>query len=162
MNISLIHRRYFVIIVVCTLLACSRFPDYSIDELLSTPEQIEINDREYILETSLWRDFFPGPQAPPDGSPLIAVIYVVVTDSLPFPMSLDADFLWVIKDGVDVWVTELEDDEMPTENYKLKKNAEGGPKWGPDIYVEAVVRIVDEGGNTHLLRAAAQPIGATY
>jgi hypothetical protein len=166
MKIFLFQKKYLAIFIICTLFACSRFPYYPIDELLSAPEQIEIDGREYVLETFLWRDFMPGPDMPPDGSSLIAIIYIVEIDSLLFPTSLDADFLWVIKDDVDEWVTELEDDETSTEDYKLRKIARDGPKWGsetePNVLVDVVVRVVKEDGSTYLLRAADQPIVITY
>ncbi len=155
------NRKYLAVVAVSTLFVCNRFYDYPLDELLTAPEQIEINGREFVLETALWRDFMPGPQAPPDGSPLNVIAYVVAIDSLSFPTSLDADLLWVIKDDADMWVTALES-EMPTHNYELKKSAQDGPKWGPDIYVDVAIRVVDQDGRTYLLRAADQLIGATY
>lgn len=83
------------------------------------------------------------------------IIYVIATDSLPFPSSLDADVAWVIK-GNDVWGTGLEDFEMPPlyEHILEKRTAEGGPKWGPHIYVDVVVRIIDDQDSTYLLKAS--------
>lgn len=156
MKIFLPYTKYLALLIVCMLLYCSRFPDYPVDELLAAPEQIEIEGREYILETFMWRDFMPGPETPPEGKPMIAIIWVVAIDSLLFPSSFDADFLWVIKDDADVWTTEFEDNETSIEDNKLKKVARDGPKWGPHIYVDAVVRIVDDEDSTYLLRAADQ------
>jgi hypothetical protein len=84
---------------ICTLISgCKLFESSgpSIPDLLAAPEQIEIDGREYILETYLWRDFMPP--APPDGQPLIALIWVTATDSLAFPPTIDANMLWVIND----------------------------------------------------------------
>jgi len=144
---------YWTIWLLCSfsiLISCTR---YSADELLSAPEQIEIDGREFILDAYLRRDFFPP--YPPNGRPLDGIIYVIATDSLQFPLSLNADFAWVIKDN-DVWGTELEDFEMPPlYEYILKKRTiEEGPKWGPYIYVDVVVRIEDEYDSTYLLRVS--------
>jgi hypothetical protein len=139
------------------IIFCSK---YSLDELSSAPEKIEIDGREYLLETYLVRDFMPS--CPPDGRSLRALIFIVAIDSLPFPSSLDADSLWVIKEN-DLWITTLTDYDAPINyEYKLSKRAqEEGPKWGPEIYVDVVVRIVDDEDGTYLLRAADQWIHRT-
>jgi hypothetical protein len=144
-----IYRTIWLLCSFSILISCTQFAD----ELLSVPEQIEIDGREYMLDADLWRDFFPP--CPPNGSPLFCIIYVIATDSLPFPSSLDADVAWVIKDG-DVWSTQLEDPEMPSlYEYILKKRtAEDGPRWGPHIYVDVVVRIIDDQDSTYLLKAS--------
>ena len=145
-----IYRTTWLLSLVSILISCTQYPA---DELLSAPEQIEIDGREYMLDAHLNRDFFLP--CPPNGRPLTCVIYIIATDSLPFPSSLDADVAWVIK-GSDVWSTELEDFEMPPlYEYKLKKiAAEEGPKWGPHIYVDVVVRIIDDQDSTYLLKAS--------
>jgi hypothetical protein len=128
---------------------------------LAAPEQIEIDGREYILETYLWRDFMPI--SPPDGKPLIALIWVTATDSLAFPSSIDANRLWVINDEL-VWETEFSDENLPKDpnrKHQLEKIARDGPKWGPNIQVEVVVQVVDGENNTYLLRASDQWIYRT-
>ena len=151
---SLYYLKYTTVFFIGILISCSQYP---IDELLSAPEQIEIDSREYILETSLYRDFHPI--CPPDGQPLWGFIWVVAVDSLSFPVSLDADHVWIINNN-DVWDTDLVDREIPYEyEYKMQKRTKGdGPKWGPDIYVDVVVQIIDEEGNAYLLRASDQEI----
>ncbi|MDH4212156.1 MAG: hypothetical protein OEV79_11990 [candidate division WOR-3 bacterium] len=141
------------------LLTCSRFPDYEIDELLTAPEQVEIDNREFILETAIFRSFMPI--CPPDGDPMFARIWVVATDSLPFPSSLDADFLWVINDAHDVWVTDFEEEYTTIDDFKLEKVAVDGPKWDTfpsPVLVDAIVQLKDGAGNTYLLRAADQVV----
>ena len=144
-------------------LTCTTFPDYDIDELLAAPAQIEIDNRTFVLETFIWRDF--EPICPPDGNPNIAVIRVVATDSLPFPYSVDFDYLWVIKDEDNVWITDFEEDETKIVDYKLEKIARDGPKWDVEPYpvlVDAVVRIKVGTVDKYLLRAADQIIHVTY
>lgn len=151
---SLYYLKYTTVFFIGILISCSQ---YSIDELLSAPEQIEIDSREYILETGLYRDF--QPVCPADGRPLSGVIWVVAIDSLSFPSSLDADHVWIINNN-DVWDTDLVDRVIPYEyEYKMQKRTKGdGPKWGPDIYVDVVVQIIDEEDNAYLLRASDQEI----
>ncbi|MGB7055383.1 MAG: hypothetical protein WBE28_08705 [bacterium] len=142
---------------------CTNYPNYDIDKLLSAPQQIEIDNREFALETFMWRDF--QPICPPDGQPMIAIIWVVATDSLPFPSTIDFDYLWVIKDEDNIWVTDFEENETKIQDNRLEKVARDGPKWKvrPNpLYVDAVVRTKDAAGNTYLLRAADQIIGVTY
>jgi hypothetical protein len=137
-------------------------PTLPIDILLSAPEQVEIEGRKYVLETSLWRDFMPI--CPPDGEPLIALIWVTATDSLEFPSSINADRLWVIKDH-EVWETKFSNEARPKEPYRkhqLEKIARDGPKWGPRIQVEVVVRISEKNKGTYLLRASNQRIGGVF
>lgn len=154
------------IVLLCLFLYCCDnpySPEYpTLEKLLSFPEQILINARLYTLETYLWRDFMPS--CPPDGRPLIALIRVSAVDQLPFSSTLDADRLWIIS-GQEVWETEFSDEEIPPDpnrEHQLEKIARDGPKWGPDIYVDVVVRITDYKFKTYYLRASDQYIGATY
>ncbi len=131
-----------------------------IEKLLSAPERIEIYGRNFVMQTYLWRDFMPGEHI--EGSSLYAVIKVIATDTLEFPSSIDADKLWVIKDRKEVWETGfLKVSREPHRNY-LQKMAVNGPKWGPFIYVDVVVRIVDrEKNNVYFLKASNQWIHRT-
>ena len=134
-------------------------PQSDIEELLSAPEKIDINGREYILETILWRDFMPI--CPPDGRPLIAIILITATDGLPFPASVNADIIYVVNDLL-VWEAHLsEDPSPPCGEHQLKMGARNGPKWGPKIYVDVVVRIVVDENKSCYLRASDQWIGRT-
>ena len=149
-----------VFLVYLMLLTCT---DYPIDDLLTAPETIEIDGREFFMETAIWRDF--QPICPPDGNPMFAIIWVVAADSQQFPSSVDFDYLWVINEEYDVWATNVFP-RMPTlENYKLEKAARDGPKWDVEPYpvlVDAVVRVKDGAGNEYLLRAADQIIEVTH
>ena len=150
---NIIRKSIWAISLICILISCSQYP---MDELLSAPEKIEIDGREYILETGLYRDFFPP--MPPSG--LGGSIYIIALDSLQFPSSLDASHLWVIKDD-DVWDTYLIERVIPGDQiYKMKKRIrDEGPDWGPHIYVDVVVEIVNDENGSYLLRADSQWIG---
>lgn len=154
----------FTALIYLLLIGCNLFESTgsSTQDLLEAPKQIEIDGREYILETYLWRDFMPI--CPPDGQPLIALIRVTAIDSLPFPSSINADRLWIVNDEL-VWETEFSDEELlqnPNREHQLEKIARDGPKWGPNIQVEVIVRVIYEENNTYLLRASDQWIGATF
>jgi len=147
---------------VCLLvLACSSGPagpTVQLKQLEGAPETIEIGDREFTLETYLWRDFFPV--CPPDGRPLVAKTSVVGSGEERFPSYLDADYVWVIN-GEEVWGDPLVDEGAPGDENELVRVARDGPMWKPLIHVDVVVRVVDAKGNTYLLRAADQEIHLT-
>ncbi len=145
------------------LLACSCQDLFSpdLDDLLTAAERIVIAGRTYTLETDLYRDFMPP--SPPDGQPLTAIIRVTAEDRNPFPATLDADRVWVIN-GKEVWEESLlavSSAGDPERRHQLEKIARGGPKWGPGIYVAVVVRVIENSGRDHLLRASRQFIART-
>ena len=111
------------------------------------------------LSTFLWRDFMPI--APPDGDSLRAVLRITTADSSAFPPALRADAAWVLN-GRDVWATWVRETRQrlpgdPT----LEVGAEGGPKWGPGIEVDVVVRLRDAADRAWYLRARQQLIHRT-
>lgn len=147
--------------LLASVCGCSKpsGPTILIDTLLSAPEQVEIDGRKYVLETSMWRDFMPF--SPPDGKPLIAIIWVTATDSLTFPSSVDVCRLWVIKDK-EVWEARFSGEQRGSyDDFKLEKVARDGPKWGPKIEVDVVVKLVDRGKKTYLLKASNQWVSRT-
>jgi len=144
----------------CDLLKPANSSSKSVDELLSAPEKIVINEREYILETYMWRDF--QPVSPPGGKPLIAIIRVTAVDSLSVPTEIDATRLWVIKEGKKWESAFTSEDRGYVPDHKLEKVARNGPKWGPGIHVDVVVRVIDRrDGGEYLLHASGQYIGKT-
>ncbi len=128
------------------------------DAIVLAPGVVDIASREYSLETFLWRVFMPI--SPPDGKPLIAIARVSAVDLEPFPEDLDADKLYVIH-GDQVWVTDFSGESRPVvPDHQLERIARNGPKWGPGVTVDVVVKLVG-GGETWLLRASDQMIGRT-
>jgi hypothetical protein len=115
-------------------------PSIALEDLLDAPVSVSIGGRDFILETFLWRDFMPI--SPPDGKPLIAIVWTVATDSLAVPSSLECDRIYVILDN-ELWESALAppDGSGNGEDYKLERVARDGPKWGPDIAVDVVVRL---------------------
>jgi len=134
--------------------------EVSTDELLSAPEEIEVDNFRYVLDVFLWRDFMPF--CPPNGRPLIASISVTATDSLELPKTIDADRIWIVN-GSNVWESGFSSEERTrhSSGNHLEKIARGGPKWQPGIKVEVVVRVIDGADNIYLLKASDQPINRT-
>jgi hypothetical protein len=125
-----------------------------VKELLAAPQTVTIQGITFALEAELWRDFMPI--SPPEGKPLAALVMVTAAGTGEFPPSLLVDRLWVIH-GQEVWETEFSGEKIPLDpahRNQLKKMARGGPKWGPGIEVDVVVRIVDSSKNTTFLRVS--------
>jgi hypothetical protein len=158
-------KRALVVAGICLLtLSCADLfaPSVPLEKLREAPLVIEIQGRQYTLETYLWRDFMPGMN--PGGSNLLAVIDITAVDKLPFPADIDSSRLWVLK-GDEVWETGFAEEQRPPDQahlYQLRKVARDGPKWDTGIQVEVVVKVISPGGASYLLRATKQTIGATY
>jgi hypothetical protein len=128
----------------------------SLEDLQAAPEAIEVNGSEYTLETYLWRDFMPA--SPPDGKPLIALIRIKAPGETAISSRIDATRLWVIK-GKEIWETEFTNEERPAAGDILEKAGRDGPKWGPGVTVDVVVRVIDlKNGKDYLLKASNQDI----
>ena len=128
----------------------------TLEQLLTAPEEVVIDDRRYVLETYLWRNFMNLPH----GGPLIALINLTVTDGLTFPRDTDADRLWVIS-GQEVWETGFTSEtetQPPWRKHQWARIARGGPEWGPHVKVDVVVQVTNGRNRTSLLRAPGQVI----
>ena len=129
----------------------------SIDQLRAVPTSTQVGGRDLVLRTELWRDFMPI--APPDGRPLVALIRVTAADGGALPAGLGIDSFWVIH-GRELWQARPEPG-AGSDDRTLEVVARDGPKWGPGVNVDVVVRIVDAAGKSHLMRAPEQPVGRT-
>lgn len=144
----------------CSVFGSDHVPrTMSARELRATPETVIVDGHELALRTHMWRDFMPI--SPPDGKPMTAIFWVFSADSSALPDGLTVDAAWVVKDD-EVWDTSLGDGN-PAERvpYQLERVARDGPKWGPGVAVDAVVRLREADGKTHLLRASGQDIERT-
>jgi hypothetical protein len=102
------------------------------------------------------------PISPPDGKPLVAVLQVRTEDGSEVPANVRAEMVWVLN-GADAWSTVPREERSRNETapvYELV--ARDGPKWGPGITVDVVVRLRDGGGFESLLRVANRPIQGTF
>jgi hypothetical protein len=131
----------------------------SLQNLQTAPEKVLINGNEYTLETYLWRDFMPI--SPPDGKPLIAIVKVKSPRETAISSKIDATRLWVVK-GKEIWETEFTSEERSTAGDTLEKVSRNGPKWGPRITVDVIVKVIDLKNNKeYLLKASNQDIHRT-
>jgi hypothetical protein len=110
------------------------------------------------LEPYLWRDF--QPISPPDGKPLIAVLRVRTTNGAAITPGLRADTAWVVN-GPTAWVAAVILEHASSDSTYFEVVAREGPKWGPGINVDVVLRLHDASGAPVFLRANAQPIHRT-
>ncbi len=68
-------------------------PDIPIETLLAAPDTLNIEDQSIVLTTYLWRDF--QPISPPNGKPLIALVYIETPDSSDIPVPLDPNAIYI-------------------------------------------------------------------
>ena len=123
----------------------------------SAPERVKIDGREYTLSANAWRDF--QPVAPPDGQPLIVVAKVSPSDMMPLPGDITIDRVWVLN-GKKQWSAPPEAETREPAATRLETAVRGGPKWGPGIKVDVVVRL-KQGKQTWLVRAPGVEIKRT-
>lgn len=151
---------YFIFfsVAVFFLTSCKK-PDIVKDSELITylynnsNDTLIIQDNRYILETSLYRDFFPEGRIPRE-TPLIADIYLVNLDSLPVFEQIEIIKLYIINNS-QVYISSPEEGVQPgVPDFKLNKISRDGPEWGPDIYVDVFIEINIKLTNTHYLLAA--------
>jgi hypothetical protein len=155
-----------VIVIGLALASCSDKgvsvpPEIPIEQLLAAPDTLVIDSSAIILNTYMYRDFMPI--SPPDGKPLIAIVDIAKPDSSNLPAGLSADAIWIIN-GQQIWKSWFSNEQPPADWIRpnlLKRVARKGPKWGPDIYVDTVVRVIGPNGEKYLLRAQHQYIGRT-
>ena len=151
-----------VLVVALAAVSCSgdaAGPDDSALELRTAPVTVDVQGRSLSLEAHLWRDFMPV--APPDGQPLAAVLRVHASGGSP-PAGLEAMAVWILHQD-QIWMSEALDvmpPDSPAPPY-YEAVARGGPKWGPDVRVDVIVRLRDAIGRTYLLRAPDQLIQRT-
>lgn len=128
-------------------------------DVRSAPQEAVIADVTVRLETYLWRDY--QPISPPDGQPLIAVLRIETVDGAAIPASLQADSAWILN-GELAWATAVREEwpRGPVASF-FEVAARNGPKWGPGIEVDVVVRLRDAAGQILLLQARAQLIHRT-
>lgn len=128
-------------------------------DLAAAPTRVILAGKSLALDALLWRDFMPI--SPPDGRPLNAVLQVRTEDGSQVPATVVANMVWVLN-GADAWSTVPREERSRNETapiYELV--ARDGPKWGPGITVDVVVRLHDQGGRDSLLRVANRPIQGT-
>ncbi len=143
------------------------------NNLRKAPTEVLLDGKALSLSASLWRDFMPI--SPPDGKPMIAVLKVATSDKKPFPSGVRMDGAWILF-GDQIWqVSELRGQGEGSPGNKdssgrwincpdtpvCEFTARGGPKWGPGVFVDVVVRLTDKDGRHYLLQAPKQSVKRT-
>jgi hypothetical protein len=149
-----------LILVLATAMAGCRssaaLPSRPLSQLRSAPSSVEVEGRTLALTAELWRDFMPI--SPPDGKPMTASLRIATQSSDPLPEGVQADSVWVLF-GEHVWETiAVEQGPRTAAASGFEIVASEGPKWGPEVQVDVVVRVVDGQGRVHLLRAPNQNV----
>ena len=139
------HSRLSVAAVTCALIACSS------DRLLA-PRLVTMEGATVRAEAALWRDF--APSSPPDGQPLVATLRIQTADGSSIPSTLITDSVWLYN-GAAVWATAVVEEQPRSASY-FDVVARNGPKWGPGIEVDVVVRLRDSAGHSMLLQTPRQ------
>lgn len=124
--------------------------------LKSAPEQLTVDNLNFELRTSLWRDFMPI--AEEDGSPLMAVNDLVEKDSLAISEEVKLKKLYVIQEHK-IWTTTYSNIKQ-VDDHVLTGGAKGGPKWGPGVAVDVVCEF-EIAGQIYRILAKSQPVEGT-
>jgi len=133
-------------------------PEIPIETLLSASDTVEVDSQKIFLTTYLWRDFMPV--SPPNGKPLIALVYMETVDSVEITSSLNPEAIYIIN-GNHVWSSYFSDENPPNNlSFKLAKIARNGPKWDSGIYVDVIV-LLTFGKERIFLKASDQIIYRT-
>jgi hypothetical protein len=106
---------------------------------LSTDTLI-FDSNKYILETDLYRNLMPGGPIP-ERRPLVAVVYLVNTDSIPVSGDLEIEKLYIINEQ-QIWISVPgKEAQSAVPDFKLEWVRNEGPLWGPDINVDVVIEL---------------------
>lgn len=128
-------------------------------DLRAAPTAATLAGQSVSIESYLWRDF--APISPPDGKPLIAVVRLNAADGAPLAPGVTADSVWVISE-MEAWAARaVQEQPRSSTGAYLEVVARDGPKWGPGVRVDVVVRARDVLGRVVYVRAADQLIHRT-
>jgi len=140
------------------LLSDDALGDY-LDGLKAVPSDVSMAGATVRISTYLWRDFMPG--CPPGGRPLIAAVTATADPPSPVLPSIQAVRL-VLVHGSTLWVTRVvEEHDWARNDSQFEVIAREGPKWGPEVLVDAVLEIRGGDGHSYLVRAGEQLIHRT-
>ena len=123
--------------------------------LQAAPDVITVADRNLILKTQLWRNFMPI--SPPDGKPLIGSIVLQTMEKVSLPPGVQVEAVWVVNDKT-LWSPSPLEVNKGDDSTQIEIVVRNGPKWGPGIKVDVVVRVRDAQGHAFLLKAPRQEI----
>ncbi len=109
-------------------------------------DTIIVDNQSLILETLVYRDFFPGGPIK-QNTRLIASVDLVNTDSVLMTQNFNVTKLYLINEN-QVWSSDPKfdlDSYMP--NFKKRLYSTSGPEWDTGILIDVVVSIIDKSNN---------------
>ena len=122
--------QFFSIIFICLFISSCA----SAEELKTSPTQININGSQLTLDVIIWRDFIPPIET--NGKPLASKVQLNLIVGTDILSNIHLVRQYVIY-GDDVWYTDLHD--IGVNGSFVEGTSSGGPKWGPDVYVDVVL-----------------------
>lgn len=135
-------------------------PIERIPHLQEIEDTITIKGRRLFLSTYLQRDFMPI--CPPDGFPLVALIYLTAIDNARLTGLISPDNVWIINND-SIWKSALRElgAQGGIKPNQIARIAYNGPKWRPNIFVNVFISIHDKRGKIYYVRAMNQLIHRT-
>jgi len=107
---------------------------------IDSKDTLNIDMQNLVLETELYRDFFPGGGIP-EKRGLTASLNVRNIDSLLIEDNVDIVTLYVIN-GEQIWISTPEsNDNYSIPDFILHRVSNDGPEWDTGNYVDVVVEI---------------------
>jgi hypothetical protein len=138
--------------LITAVISCSKNdlnPDVGVDTrlieklYLESKDTVVIDNQNLVLETDLYRDFFPG--VPKKNTKLNASISVVNCDSSFITDRFEIKTLYVINMD-QVWISDPKSQDDPyTPIFKVSGISINGPEWetGIFVYIDVVLAIQD-------------------
>ena len=126
--------------------------------VVTAPTTLAVAGTTLRLEASAWRDF--QPIAPSGGSPLYLVVRLRTTSGSPLPEGIGIDQAWVVHESM-AWITAPSPTGAPWGPDVIEFMAREGPRWGPDVPVDVVVRVTGIEGGPKLIAVRQAMIDRT-
>ena len=137
-------------LIILLLLSCEKdkmLGDVVLDNELreylysKSNDTILIEPQKLVLETELYRNFFPGGM--PEKRRLVAYLNVRNIDSLPVTNILDVTNLYVINNE-QIWISTPKSGENAyIPDFILNRISIDGPEWETNTHVDVIVEIMD-------------------
>ncbi|MEJ2252147.1 MAG: hypothetical protein P8Y70_11050 [Candidatus Lokiarchaeota archaeon] len=135
----------------------SKWGYYTEAGIYNATEDVKIGNIALSLETYIWRDFMPI--TPPDGKPLTVIIKIHAQNVSEFPTTLSIERIWIIN-KLSINST-LATNEFRIYNNTYEMVFRDGPKWGPGIKIDVVVKLKYYDLSFYYLKASNQTIYRT-
>ena len=118
-------------------------PAFIEDLKTNSSDTVIIENQKLILETLIYRNFFPGGPINDKDRRLFALEWIVNTDSILITQNFIVSKLYVINND-QIWASEPEtNQDCITPDYKSYMISRGGPEWETGIDVDIVISITN-------------------